>query len=62
MIGRATETNNDIGTSESLISQMRNRAMYRKLLTYGMIGLILLSIIIIVWYNFFWINLLCHKI
>ncbi|CAD8047673.1 unnamed protein product [Paramecium sonneborni] len=53
MIRKTNEANQDIGTSESLINRMRNRAIYRKILTYSMVVLILISIILILWYNFF---------
>jgi len=53
MIKKTNEATHDIGTSESLINRMKNRAIYRKILTYSMVALILISVIIIIWYNFF---------
>lgn len=53
MIKKTNEANHDVGTSESLINRMKNRAIYRKILTYSMVGIIVISVIIIIWYNFF---------
>lgn len=52
IVVNAREAGNEIDGSESLITRMRIRTTYRKILTYSMIALIVISIILIIWYNF----------
>ena len=52
IVVNAREAGNEIDGSESLISRMRIRTTYRKILTYSMVVLIVISIIVIIWYNF----------
>jgi hypothetical protein len=52
IVVNAREAGNEIDGSETLISRMRLRTTYRKILTYSMVVLIVISIIVIIWYNF----------